>query len=251
MENKDEVYEIDLLKLLKALWHHALIILLVAMVGFGCGFAVARYLITPKYESDVMFYVDNKMNITGAISISSSDLSASKSLVDTYMVILKSRDTLTEIARKANVRYSAKEMSNMIHSASVNNTEIFRITVTSTSAREAMTIANVIASVLPEKIGEIIDGATARVVNYAVESENQSYPSEARFAAIGALLGFVITAAIVCILELMDDAVKSARDLQDNFDIPVLAVIPNLSLSDKDSAYASYGYESSAKKKGK
>ena len=249
MENKDGVYEIDLLKLAKALWHNALLICFISLLGFGAGFGVARYLVTPQYQSDVMFYVNNKMNITGSISISSSDLNASKSLVDTYMVILKSRTTLNEIARKANVPYTTAQLSQMIHSASVNNTEIFRITVTSPSALEAKNIANTIATVLPDKIGDIIDGCSARVVDYAVEARNQSYPSEARFAAIGALLGFVLCSAIICILELMDDGVKSSKDLQDNFDVPILAVIPNLSMEDKDAAYKNYGYDSSQNSK--
>ncbi|MCD8326350.1 MAG: hypothetical protein LUC90_06610 [Lachnospiraceae bacterium] len=63
-------------------------------------------------------------------ALSSADLTASQGLVDTYIVILKSRTTLEAVIEESGVDYTYSELYDMIDASSVNSTEVFRITVT-------------------------------------------------------------------------------------------------------------------------
>ena len=103
-----------------------------------------------------------------------SDLNAAQSLVDTYAVILKSRGTLEEVIDKAQLPYTYEELSKMVETGAVDNTEIFSITVTSDDPQEATKIANTIVEVLPDRITEIMDGSDVRTVDFAVVPSKKS-----------------------------------------------------------------------------
>ena len=86
-----------------------------------------------------MFYVNNNNLSIGeaTVSISSSDISASKSLVNSYIVILRTRETLNDVIDYSGVDRTYAQMRNMISASAVNNTEIFQEVVTSEDPAEA------------------------------------------------------------------------------------------------------------------
>lgn len=229
MEEKDDYLEIDILHILNLLWNKLLVIVITSFICASALFCVARFLVKPKYESSSLFYVNNSVKLGSAsLSLSASDLSASQSLVDTYMVILKTRNTLESVINKEKLDYSYKTLSNMIKASSVNSTEIFKVTVTSEDPNEACKIANAIAKILPEKISEIVTGSSCKVVDYAVVDTKKVSPSNLKYSLIGALIGFVLSSAIIIIRDLLDDTIVSDSYLLENYDIPVLSVVPNL-----------------------
>ena len=90
IENNDEI-EIDLKRVFEAIWHRMWLVILSIILCASIAFGITKYLITPLYQSSAMFYVNNNAVSLGdtSFSISSGDITASKSLVDSYIVILK------------------------------------------------------------------------------------------------------------------------------------------------------------------
>ena len=242
MEKQADYIEIDLLRMLSAIWRRIWIVLIAAILCASIAFSYAYFLVTPLYESSALMYVNNSSFSLGStsFSISSSDLTAAKSLVDTYMVILKTRTTLNEVINKAELDCSYKELNNMISSAAVNGTEIFKVTVTSADPKEAEKIANTIAKVLPDKISEIVDGSSVRIVDYAVVPSEKASPNITRYTAIGLIIGVLISCLGIIIAELCDDVVHGVDALPDLENMPVLAEIPNLQETGKSGGYHSY-----------
>lgn len=126
-------YEIDVARLLRAMLHRMWAILLAGFIFAGAGFAAAAYLITPKYEAEALMYVNNSSSLQGGSSypISSSELTAAQSLVDTYIAILKTRTTLNDVIKTKQLDLTYEELLEMISSDAVNNTEVFSIRITS------------------------------------------------------------------------------------------------------------------------
>lgn len=230
MNNNDDYMEIDLARLFGALWRRAWAILLAAVLFGAVAFGYTQFMVTPLYKARTLLYVNNSTIAVGdtKVSISSGDLTAAKSLVDTYMVILKSRTTLNEVIEQSGLGYSYEQMSQMISCASVNSTEIFYVEVTNPDPKEAELIANTIGQVLPEKIASVVEGSSVRIVDYAVEPAHPSSPSLTKNVMLGALLGIVLTCGVIVVLELRDDKIHSSDYLIQNYEIPVLAVIPEL-----------------------
>lgn len=230
MAEENDYIEIDLVRLLSALWRHFWIILL-SMVIFGAaGFGYANYLITPLYQSDVQMYVNNADISVGSTSIkfSQGDLLAAQGLVDTYIVILNSRPMLDDVIDELELPYSYEQLKDMIAAEAVNGTEVFQITVTDADRKEAKEIANKIAELLPEHISQVVDGSSVRVVQYAVLAGGPCSPSVMKYLCLGIALGFLISAGIIVLRVLLDKRVHDPEDLAKRYDIPVIAVIPDL-----------------------
>lgn len=222
---------IDLLRLAQVLWKNVIAIILVGLIFGTAAFVGTKALVTPLYDSRALLYVNSSnLSLAGSkVSISTAELSAAKSLVDTYTVILKTRMTLEEVIERSGVNYTYEQLSGMVSAASVNGTEIFYINVTSPDPAEAELLANTIALVLPEKISSIVDGSSVRIVDYAVQAAHRSSPSYSKNAVIGAMLGMLLVAAIVIIADLMDEQIHDTDYLTKTYgDVPLLAVIPDL-----------------------
>lgn len=255
-KNNDEI-EIDLLKLIKVLWRKALVIILVAVLTASAVFAFTLFFIEPAYDATASIYVNNSSFSFGStsFSISSSELSASNSLVNTYIYILKSRTTLEDVISRAELPYTYEALSKMITAKAVTGTAAFDVTVRSASPTEAEHIANTIAQVLPERIAEIVDGSSVRIVDYAIVAAHRSVPSYSKNTIIGFLAGAVLAAGIVIVRFLIDEqndvVIHSADDLKELYpNIKVLAMIPDLRLSEKKGYYYS-SYYGDGKKGGK
>lgn len=231
MENRnDSELEIDVLKLLQSMWRKAWVILLVTILAGSAAFAGTAVFIRPKYRAEALMYVNSSNISVGGtkVSISQSELTAAQTLVDTYIVIMNTRTTLEDVIEQTGVPYTYEELRNMITAEAVNGTEVFSIQVVSKSPSEAETLANAIARILPEKIASIVEGSSARIVDYAVVPAKKDSPSLIKSTAIGAVLGFFLTCGVVVVQELMDDLIHDADYLTQTYDVPVLAVIPDL-----------------------
>lgn len=244
---KDEYMEINLFDLAGALWHRAWAIVLTMLLCGIAAFLCTYFLITPKYTARALMYVNNSSISVGSTSVSLSDLSASQTLVDTYIVILKTRLTLNEVIEQAELSYSYEDLLEMIHASAVNSTEIFEVNVTSPDPAEAERIANTIVHVLPEKISEIMDGSSARTVDFAVQPTEKSSPSITKNVALGMILGMVLSCGGIILLELLDEHIRGEEDLTQSYDLPVLAVVPDLIKSGESSKYGYSRYYASGK----
>ena len=241
MNNNTEEMEIDLLRLLQALWRKAWAIVLVAAIFGSCFLAGTAMFIKPLYKANALMYVNsNNISLGGTkVSISQSELTAAQTLVDTYIVILNTRMTLEEVIEQSGVSYTYEELTKggMIKASAVNGTEVFSIEVTSKDPREAELLANTIARVLPEKIASIVEGSSARIVDYAVVPAKKASPSLTKNALIGAILGGMLMCGIVVVQELLDEQIHDSDYLIQTYNIPVLAVIPDLLSSKSNNEY--------------
>ena len=95
-ESFSEEYTIDLMRLVKVLWSKAWIIAVCGIVAAAIGFSIATFAIDPTYSSTIKLYTNNNALSFGSasFSLSSGDISASRSLVVTYGEILNNRTTL-------------------------------------------------------------------------------------------------------------------------------------------------------------
>ena len=249
---------IDLLELARALWRNVLAIALVAVLFGAAAFGYTAVRIPPTYKATASLYVNNSSFSVGqtSFSISSADLNTSNSLVSVYLYILKSRTTMEDVIKEAGLSYTPGRLSSMISSQAVSGTSAFEVTVTSSNPAEAELIANTIAKILPDRISEIVDGSSVRIVDYAVIPSQRSGPDLMKNTMMGILAGAVLCAAFVVVRFLMNDRsnvmIQSADDLRALYpDIMLLASIPDMRVSEKKNSYYSSYYGDTKKKGGK
>ena len=241
--------ELDLFQVVNILWQKALIIILAATIFGAASFAGTFFFISPKYKATTSMYVNNSSFSFGAtsFSITSSELSASNTLVSTYIYILESRTTLEEVISEAGLSYTYEDLEKMIDARAVSETAAFDVTVESENPVEAELVANTIAKILPDRIAEIVDGSSVRIVDYAIIPAHRSSPSYIKNTLIGALIGGILCSAVVLAVFVTSEKrnvdIRSVDDLKDMYpDIPVLALIPDMRISGKKGYYYSSYY---------
>ena len=240
--NSNEYYSIDLIQILRTLWRRAWIILLAAIIAGAAGFVYSTFFIKPTYTSSIKLYVNNSSISLGntTFSISSSQLDAAQGLVKTYSEILNSRSTLERIIEQADVDYSYKSLAEKIKCTPANDTEIMKVTVTTTNPYESAKIANTIAEILPIRISEIIDGASMEVVDSAIPELEKVAPSITKYTALGLILGLLVSVAALIIVAMRDDTIHDEDYILNNYEYPILGKVPDLLNTGNKKRYGYY-----------
>jgi len=234
-----EKIEIDLKQVFKALTRKAWLIALSAVVLAAVVLVYTVFFVTPMYDAKVTAYVNNgKASSDGAIS--SSEYSVALRLVNTYVTILESDNVLEKVIEQENLNVSAAQIRAMLSAKPVDDTEMFEFVVSSSDPKLAAQIANAIAKVAPEAIPEIMKGSSAAIIDYAKVPTTRSSPNYVKNTLIGAFVGILVAAVVVVIREVMNVRIKNEEDLNMIAPIPVLGVIPDLTLDVKPHAYYSY-----------
>lgn len=218
---QDEI-RLDLGKIFRALAGKWRLILVCTAAGTAAAFLLAL-LLTPRYCSGVTFYVRNNAKPAALGSITSADIAASKELVDSYLVILQSEETLQAVIYHAQVNRSAAQVREMIRASAVNSTEFFRVEVTCADPREAEQIANAIGYILPLRIAGILEDASLRIVDGATLPHLPSEPGYGIITAAGFGAGLLLSLAGIVIQAVAEKTIRGPRDLEKVTDLPLLA----------------------------
>lgn len=244
--NEVDAVEVDLFDLLRLLWEKLWIIVLSMIVCGAIAFSVSIFAVAPMYRASAMLYVNNSSaSVSGIpITINSSQLSAARSLLDTYVVILRTRTTLEAAIEKADLPYSYSQLQGIVSAASVNDTDIFRITATCADPDDAKIIVDTLVEILPDRISDIVDGSSVRIVDRAIRPTGRSSPSYTRYAVIGVIIGAVLSCAVIIIEDLMNTSVRDEEYLKLRYNIPILAVVPEAYAVSKKKYGYKYAYKS-------
>ena len=97
-ENQEELSLKDIFSLLiSKIW----IIIIMGIVGFGIAFCISKFVMPLKYSSTVSMYVKSNANKSKEdANVNLNELNASKSLVSTYIVVLKNTSVLKEVGNE-------------------------------------------------------------------------------------------------------------------------------------------------------
>ncbi len=243
-----DMVEVDLLDMLRLLWEKLWIIVIAMVLCGSIAFTGAIFTVAPLYTSTAMMYVNNNSVSVGdsTFTFSTGQLSAAKSLLDVYLIILRSRTTLEAAIEEADLPYTYGQLRSFVSAGSVNGTGIFTISATCPDPDDAKLIVDTLVEILPERISDIVEGSSVRLVDSAVRPTSRSSPSYTRYALIGVVVGAVLSCAAIIIQDLMNTTVRDEEYLKQRYNIPLLAVIPDAF----DPSKKKYGYKYGYKKGG-
>ena len=235
MENKNQIYFEKFIYVLRRrlIW----VILAALFFGFAAGFAT-KMLVKPDYVAYTKFYVNasNNQNMT------QSDLNVAKSLVDTYIEIIKSDTFLEEIAAASGVDYTPSEIRQRMSASSVSSTEIFKVSISDPDPKVAYQIVSAMAEKGPTEIERVVVGGKVSVVDRPKMPTVPNSIGVKRNVALGAFAGAIAVFAVFFIREVLDVTIYAEEDLTDNFDYPILGTIPTIvSENDKNKKYSKMG----------
>lgn len=223
--------ELDLKELLSVLWNKKTEIVLVILIFMVIGVIYSFGFVTPEYKSSTTLVLatleDDKSSKSSETAITQTDLTLNSNLVSTYSELIKSKTILREVIDNLHLtNINETQLKNKIKVSAVSDTEIIEIAVMDKKATEAADIANEIAKVFIDKVGEIYNINNVHVVDKAEKADIPYNVNHVKDIVIFAFIGLVLEIIKILMIYMLDNTVKTEQDVEKTTGLLVLAEIP-------------------------
>lgn len=227
-EHNQNLYqkEISIFKIfdiLRKSWIYILIFTLLFSIAAGI---YTNNFVTKKYSSTVKFYILSD-RINGQLG---NELTAAKTLVDSYTVVLKHSDSfLQDVADEADITGSnaIARVRSMISTGSLDGTEAFYVRVSASDPDLALNVAKAVEKYAPAEIINIVEAGSVKVLNpprLAVTPDNANVTKS---IVLGGMAGFMLSAVFFILINIFDNHIRSEEDLA-AFGLPILGSVPTI-----------------------
>lgn len=221
--DNDEI-TIDLTELFLVLWSKIHIILLAGILAALLAFVGTKLLLTPMYTSVTKVYVLTKQD--GSAGVTYSDLQTGSQLTKDYMELVKSRPVLEQVIAVLNLDMETEELKKMVSVENQTDTRILIISVESEDPKEAREIADTLRESVSIQITEIMDVDSVNTVEEGNLPTEPSSPNLMKNIAIGGMLGLTLAIAVIVLIFMLDDTLKTPDDIEHYLGLNVLTSIP-------------------------
>ena len=229
--NNDEI-EIDLGEIFHLILSRLGVIILSGIILGVISIIGTMLFITPQYESTTKIMVLNKQDSN---TLTSADMQTSTQLTKDYAELIKSRTVTEGVIAQLGLDMTHEQLLKKLSVDTPTDTRVVSITIKDTDPYTAAEIANADRDVASKHIQQVMDIKAVNVVETANIPDEPSSPSLLKSGVIGAALGILLSLAIVVIVYLMNDTVKTPEDVEKYLGLSVLGTIPYVSKLGKKS----------------
>ncbi len=219
--------EIDIKELIHIFWSKKLSIFIIVLIFIIIGSIYTLKFTTPLYSSTTTLLLVASSNDEQNTTITQTDLNVNTKLISTYSKLIKSKNVLEDVIKNLNLDIEEETLKEAIKVKSIQKTDIIEIAVENEEATKAALIANEIAKVFSEKVKELYKIENIRVINEADVEIEPSNINHKKDLLLFTLIGIVAAVMYILITNLFDKTVKTPEDIEKEFNLPVLASIPN------------------------
>lgn len=213
------------------------IIILFSVLGLLIFYIYNHYIISPEYTSSAQLYVDQS-EISDNADL--NQLTYAQKVVTTYITFLKTTPFYERVSTKCGLAYTPNQLKKMTDIQDIDNTEIFKISVTTGSANDSYKIVRCMQELAPLIITQFKRDAQITVVDPAKYPGAPSGPNIFLNTILGGLFGFFLSLLSIFLWEVLNVKVKNQADLKNKYDIPVLGTIPDYSNKNRRVIYFLY-----------
>ncbi len=244
-EKQEELSLKDIFSLLiSKLW----LIIITAILGLGIAFAVSKFVMPLLYRSSISMYVKSNTDKKDSNNVNISEINASKSLVETYIVVLKNTTVLKEVGNELiNMEETDENITDdkikkcfkitdegTIDPSSIlscmtmqssNGTEVLEIKATTKDPYISAALCNSFAKVAPAFLMRVVGAGGVETIGEAEVNETAVSPRLKLNCAIGAFGGMFLAIVIIILADLLDNSIKNADDITHQTDLAVIGEI--------------------------
>jgi succinoglycan biosynthesis transport protein ExoP len=225
----------DFGRFLRAGW---IFILAFVLVGAAGGFA---YSLTqqPVYSATARVFVGT--TATSSVDSQSVGLTFNQQIVASYMAIVTDPIVLNPVIEKLGLDESASQLASQVTADVPTGTLVMDITVVDSSAARSARIANAVTASLSDAVGALTPGKTSASTPIKITSTADAVaptspisPNKALNLALGTMVGLILGLLAAFLRAVTDTKIRSARDIAQITDAPLLAAIASTSKQDRN-----------------
>ena len=226
--SEDEIgYEIKISELITAVLSKFWILILVGLVAAVGAYYYTAEMTTPLYQSTARVYILNRQS---SLSTSMNDLSSAVTLKDDFKVLIKSNEVSRQVLESIGEDSSNYKSVKGQVSLDNNETRFVDITVTDKDPVRAKLLVDAYAKVARKKAIEIMGVEDITIEEYGEIPSSPTSPSMSRNIVMAVAVGIVLACAVILLLHLMNNTVKTPEDIEKAIGVCFLGSIPDISL---------------------
>ena len=222
-ETVQEEDTIDFGKIFSMLLGHIQYIVLCFLVGALLFNAYAYFMKHPTYQSTAKLYAVSASDDT---VINFADLNIGQALTKDYEELIYSYPVMEEVIDKLHLDMTSAQLSSMIEIENPEDTRVLKITTTATSAKQAQQITNTLVESLRSYLPRVMSTTKPNIVQRGKLETNKVGPNYLKFLLLGGAIFAGLYIIILIIRFLLDDTLKTAEDIENEFGFAPLTVIP-------------------------
>jgi capsular polysaccharide biosynthesis protein len=223
VQGAPETEEIDLLDLFSVYVSKMPWLIAAFLIGALVAGLFTHYLITPIYTATSKLYM---VSASSGSAIDLTDLNIGTSLSSDYVELMQIRPIYEDVVEELGLDYTYLELQDMVTISSITDTRVMTVTAESADPEEACEIANAVAQKAVDYLPDLMETSEPHIAETAIVPEEPSSPSLLKNTVLGALVGLIIVLAVLTVTYLLDDTLKSSDDIEKEFGIIPLTVIP-------------------------
>lgn len=235
--------ELNIKDILKILNRGKWLIIILTIVGLLAGYIFNSKYTTPLYEATTKIILsakeDELAEILGSVGytskngpkdeISSDELTLNEKLVNTYTEIIKSESVMDRVIQNLNLKLTTKQLISNVTVTQENESAVLKVRVKAKDAETSTKIAAEITKVFFQRIEELYNITSAKVLDEPKINETPVNISPIKYSAIGAAIGLALSLGILLVIYMLNDNIKSEEDIEKGTKLPVLASIGRFS----------------------
>ena len=215
----------------------------------GAAFLTSSFIMPPKYESYVSMYVKNgNFNKEEQNNVDLNDLNASKSLVSTYIAVLKSNTLMSEIGDKLVETYdqgklsaaftlkdgiiSSDEILSCFTMSAVEETEVMKITANTEDPELSAALCEIMGELAPDFLIRVVGAGSVEIVDTPLPNSKPVSPNIPLITVIGAIIGLSLSIFIVLLIDFFDNTIKETSTLEQKYNKAIIGQV-QLLVTDK------------------
>lgn len=223
MENNEYM---DMKKILNIISSKKIFIALIILLSLVMGYFYSYYYKKPQYNSSVTVLLTGD-EAQGEKQVTQTDLNLNSGLISTYGSIAKSANVLSKVIENLGLDISVQNLQKNFTVAEIKNTQFLKITVENQNPETAMKIANEISTVFVEQIKTIYNIQNINIIDTAEISNTPCNINHIKDMAIALMAGIFASGVLILIIYILDDTIKSEKDIPVNLKLETIGTIPN------------------------
>lgn len=217
----------------KRLW---LVLLIVTAATVTTAYYSARNYV-PLYQASTQLIINSTFT-ADALGNQQMDLGAiniNMSLVNTYIEIIRTPAIMDEVVRRyPELNLSTQYLLDWVRVSSLNGTQVMTIRTIDESYERAAYIVNAVADVVKTEIPRIMKVNNVEILSVA---DPGAYPPPVNppsylTVIISFAVSLMIAIGLIFLLEMLDDTLKTRKDIRDDLGLQTLATIPAMRKKD-------------------
>ena len=225
VQRVNQVTEIDLSEVWRLAKTKMLKLMIILIAVGAAAVLVTMYLIPKTYTSTAVIYLTPLVSDQGSVDYSS--LQTNSKLVSNVVALLQQDNIMSYVAEKDGFE-DADALRKVVTITNEKNTELIDVSVTTNDAKLSQQVAADVSSYFIETMTESLNVRNIQIVTPPKVADKKSGPSISKNTGVSMVLAFLAELAWLCFKTVTDHCIKSKREAEEFFGVPVLCQLPVL-----------------------